>query len=312
MNVFSFLTPPIEKLPPWFGGQVGVPGSSSPEGLRMAPQGLVYYVDGSHPDADDNNDGTDPRSPLATIQAAITANNATIDWAATPPYVGMNWIIVAPGEYAENLTPPFYCRVIGRGMALGTTTDICVDVHPAAGSPLAGTGLAAHFYNIRFTCDTAVPVLDFAVMNSCEFEICAITDGNPGLATIGIDTTDANSSWILNCVFKGNTNPLTIGIRSTGDFYSCRVIDNEICAVTTGIDLSGAALCGNAVAAGNLIWGGGAVLLGTGIDDSVVGDLLCAGNWITATDAINHADANMTIDNHVINAGVGAIELVGT
>ena len=303
---------PQFKLPPWFGGQMGVPGSDTPLGFRMAPQGLVYYVDPSHGDASDNNDGTDPNEPKSTIQSAITASNATIDWAATPPYSGFNTIIVSPGQYAENLTPPYYCKVIGLGLATGNTTDICVDVHPAAGSALAGTGLAAHFYNIRFTTDTAVPVIDFDVMNSCVFEQCAITDGNPGLATVGIDTTDANSSVIANCVFKGNTNPLTTAIRSTGDFYSCRVIGNEICAVTTGIDLSGAALCGNAVAAHNKIWGGGGVLLGTGIDDSVVGDLLCVNNWITATDAISHADAAMTIDNHVQDAGVGAIETAGT
>lgn len=303
---------PMLKLPPWFGGQMGVPGSDTPLGLRTAPQGLVYYVDPSHGNASDNNDGTNPNEPFETIQAAITANNATIDWAATPPYTGMNWIVIAPGVYAENLTPPYYCKVIGLGLATGNTTDICVDIHPASGSPLAGTGLAVHWLNVRFTCDTAVPVIDHGVMNSCIYESCAITDGNPGLATVGIDTTDANSSWIINCLFKGNTNPLTIGIRSTGDFYSCRVIGNEICAVTTGIDLSGAALCGNAVAFGNMIWGGGGVLLATGIDDSVVGDLLCVHNWITATDAISHADAAMTIDNHVQNAGVGAIETAGT
>jgi hypothetical protein len=303
---------PQFKLPPWFGGQMGVPGSDTPLGFRMAPQGLVYFVDGSHGDASDNNDGTDPNAPKATIQSAITASNACIDWGATPPYRGVNWIIVAPGRYNENLTPPYYAKVVGLGSATGNTTDICVNVHPTAGSPLAGNGGYCHWYNVRFECDTAVPVIDFAVMNSCIFESCAITDGNPGLATIGINTTDANSSWIVGCVFKGNTNPLTYGIVSTGDFYSCRVIGNEICAVTTGIDLSGAALCGNSVAAHNMIWGGGAVLLGTGIDDSVVGDLLCVNNWITATDAISHADAAMTIDNHVLNAGAGAIETVGT
>lgn len=304
---------PMLKLPPWFGGQFGVPGSTTPEGLRSAPQGLVYYVDGSHADANDNNDGTDPDAPLATIQQAITLNNATITWANTPPYAGFNWIVISPGAYAENLTPPYYCRVIGLGLATGNTTDICVDVHPAAGSALAGTGLAAHWYNIRFTTDTAVPVIDMGVMNSCIFEKCAITDGNPGLATVGIDTTDANSSWIIDCKFTGNTNPLTLGIRSTGDFFSCRVARCEIAAVTTGIDLSGAALCGNCVIEENKIWGGGAVLLGTGIDDSVVGDSFCVNNFISATDAISHVDgANMCIANHVLNAGVGAVETAGT
>jgi len=309
---FSGTWPQTFKIPPMFGGQIGVPGSDTPQGVRLAPQGLVYYVDASHGRANDNNDGTDPDNPLATIQQAITLNNATITWANTPPYVGVNTIVISPGTYAENLTPPYYCRIIGLGLATGNTTDVCVDIHPASGSALAGTGLACHWYNIRFTTDTAAPVIDFGVMNSVIIEQCAITDGNPGLATVGIDTTSANSSWIINCVFKGNTNPLTRGIRSTGNFYSCRVIGNEICAVTTGIDLSGAALVGNAVIARNMIWGGGSVLLGTGIDDSVVGDSFCVGNWITATDAISHADAAMTLDNHVQNAGVGAIETAGT
>lgn len=271
---------------------------------------LNYYVDKNHPNGHDSNDGTDPEAPFITIQAAVDANNALVDWGDCPSEFNSIWI--APGEYAENLTPPYYARMIGTGLATGNSTDICVDVHPAAGSPLAGTGLGLCMYNIRFTCDTAHPVLDFGVMNSCVIERCAITDGNPGLATNGIETTDANSSWIVECLLKGNTNPLTNGIVSTGDFYSCRVIGCEICAVTTGIDLSGAALCGNAVAAHNMIWGGGAVLLGTGIDDSVVGDLLCVNNYITATDAISHADAAMTIANHVINAGAGAVELTGT
>ena len=303
---------PLVRATPFYPGQLGIPGSDNSLGLRVNPQGFVWYVDGSHPLANDNNDGTNPGEPLATIQAAITKNNATINWAATPPYAGINWIIIAPGTYAENLTPPFYCVVIGLGKALGNTNDICVNVEPAAGSALAGTGLAAHWYNIRFTALTAVPVIDFGVMNSCIFEECAIVDGNPGLATVGIDTTDANSSMIVRCRFVGNTNPMTIGIRSTGDFFSCQVIDCDIAAVTTGIDLSGAALVGNAVIRGNRIWGGGAVLLATGINDSVVGDALCIDNWITATDAINHADANMCIANHVIDAGVGAVELAGT
>jgi len=301
---------PIQKFPEFYGGQSGVPGSDTPLGLRTAPQGLVYYVDGSHPDANDNNDGTNPVQPKATIQSAITASNATIDWAATPPYVGINWIIVSPGTYAENLTPPYYARILGLGQANGG--DWCVNVEPAAGSPLAGTGLALHLYNIRFTANTAVPVLDFGTFNSCVIENCMITDGNPGLATVGIDTTGAGGSIITGCNFAYNTNPLTRGIRSTGNFFDCQIRDCHIKAVTTGIDMSGGALLGGSIAANNVISGGGSVLLGTGIDDSVVGDLMCVNNWITATDAISHADAAMTIANHVINAGVGAVELTGT
>lgn len=270
---------------------------------------INYYVDKNHPSAfDGTNDGMDPEAPFLTIQAAIDASNALIDWGDTPSEFNTIWI--APGQYAENLTPPYYCRMIGTGLAAGG--DVCVHVVPAAGSALAGTGLGLHLYNIRFDALTAVPVLDFGVMNSCIVDSCMIVDGNPGLATVGIDTTDAGGSKIVNCNFAYATNPLTIGIRSTGDFFDCLIQNCLIKAVTTGIDLSGAGLCGGSVAAHNMIWGGGTVLLGTGIDDSAVGDLLCANNWITATDAISHADAAMTIDNHVMNAGAGAIETVGT
>lgn len=308
MNLLANLELPMLKLPQWFGGQLGVPGSDTPLGLRTAPQGLVYYVDGSHPDASDNNDGTDPLEPKATIQSAITASNATITWANTPPYVGVNYIVVSPGAYAENLTPPYYARVIGRGIATGNTTDLCVNVHPAAGSALAGTGLAAHFYNIRFEVDTAAPIVDFGIMNSCIFEQCMFTDGNPGLATVGLDCTDANSSWIVNSKFTGNSNPVTIGIRSTGDFFSCRITGCQIEAVTTGIHLSaGDGLAGNALIAHNYI-------------HKPANGIICAtaapfvvDNWIAVTgDAISHPDADMTIANHVTVGGVGAVELTAT
>jgi hypothetical protein len=302
------MTLPLTKLEPFYPGQWGVVGSDDPLGIRTNPQGIVWYVDGSHPLANDDNDGTSPDAPLETIQAAIIKNNATINWANTPPYKGWNWIVISPGEYDENLTPPYYCKVLGLGMATGNTTDICVDIHPTAGSALAGTGLGCHWSNIRFTCDDANPVIDFGVMNSCIFENCMITDGNPGLATVGIDTTDANSSWIVNCRFTGNSNPVTIGIRSTGDFYSCVVKGCQIEAVTTGIHLSDAAgLAGNAlITQNNIAYPVNGIICATGAP-------LVTSNWIAASvDAISHPDANRTIDNHTIVAGAGAIETAGT
>lgn len=308
--MFSLPQIPLTRLKPWYPGQLGIAGSDSGLGLRIEPQGQVWYVDGSHPNTNDSNDGTDPDAPLETIQAAITKNNATIDWAASPPYVGMNWIVVSPGVYAENLTPPYYCRVIGLGLATGG--DVCVNVEPATGSPLAGIGLACHWYNIRFTANTAVPVIDFTVMSSCIIEACMIVDGNPGLATVGIDMTGGGGSKIIGCNIAYTNNPVTIGIRSTGDFFDCQVIGCHIKAATTGIDLSAGGLLGGALIAHNYISGGGSVLLATGINDAVTGDTLCVDNWITATDAINHADAAMLIANHVQDAGVGAVEAAGT
>ncbi len=37
----------------------------------MLPQGRVLYVSNTHPLATDDNDGTDPRYPLETIQGAV-------------------------------------------------------------------------------------------------------------------------------------------------------------------------------------------------------------------------------------------------
>lgn len=60
------------KLPPFFGGQMGVPGSDVPMGFRTGI-GMVYYV--GDPDqfitASNANDGTDPSNPLATIQTGL-------------------------------------------------------------------------------------------------------------------------------------------------------------------------------------------------------------------------------------------------
>lgn len=301
---------PQLKLPPFFGGQIGVTGSDTPLGFRMAPQGNVYYVDPSHGNALDANDGTDPNAPLVTIQEAIDKSNALIDWTATPVYEGQNYIVISPGQYAENLTPPYYAKMIGLGQAVGG--DVNVIVNPAAGSAMAGTGLGLHLYNIRFDANTAVPVLDFGVFNSCIIENCMVIDGNAGLATVLFDTTDAGGSKIINSNFGFTTGAPAIGIRSTGAFFDCQVMGCIINAATTGIDLSGAGLCGRTVIAHNYISSGVGGLLTTGIDDSASGNTLCVGNWITAVDAISHADAAMTIDNHVQNAGVGAIETAGT
>jgi len=297
---------PLDRLSPFYPGLMGVDGSDVPRGIRSAAQGVVYFVDASHPDASDAHDGTDPEHPLATIQEGIDKNNATIDWAVVPPYKGQNWIVIAPGVYDENLTPAYYCKMIGRGVARGD--DCAAHVSPTAGSAMAGTGIALHLINMRFSANTAVPVLDFETFNSCVVEDCMITDHNAGLATIGLDMTSAGGSAILRSRFNYNTNPLTIGIRSTGAFYDCKVIGCEIHAVTTGIDLSAAGLCANALIAHNYI-----ARPVTGINDGV-GDTLVVDNWITAsTAAITHAAAGtMCIANHVINNVAGAVELAAT
>jgi len=63
---------PLQRLNPFYPGQVGVPGAWTDTGERMHCTGTVFYVDPNHSDANDQRDGTDPIAPLATVAMALT------------------------------------------------------------------------------------------------------------------------------------------------------------------------------------------------------------------------------------------------
>lgn len=63
---------PLQRLTPWYPGQVGVPGTDSDRGLRLDSNGKILWVDPNHVDSNDNRDGTNPDSPLRTVAAALT------------------------------------------------------------------------------------------------------------------------------------------------------------------------------------------------------------------------------------------------
>jgi hypothetical protein len=84
---------PILKFPPFFQGQMGVPGSESPLGVRTRPQGVVFYVDQNHPLCTDDNDGVNADAPCETIMGAY---GHAVD--------GRGDVIrVMPGTYTEDL-----------------------------------------------------------------------------------------------------------------------------------------------------------------------------------------------------------------
>lgn len=66
---------PLIKAKPFYPAQWGIPGADTPLGLRTLPGAMVYYVQSTHTNASNSNDGTDPDYPLATIAQAVT--NAT-------------------------------------------------------------------------------------------------------------------------------------------------------------------------------------------------------------------------------------------
>jgi len=273
------------------------------------PLGIDYYVDGSgnNDDADDDNPGTEPELPFLTLQAAIAASNATIDWAHTPKNYNRIW--VTPAVYAEALTPAYYCEIIGMGTH---GTDTMAEVHPAAGSALSGTALGLILNNMRFESETAVPVIDFGIANNSMLIDCEIVRGIAGLATMALQTdTATHLRLIRNRILSGVAN-FPIGFQFLGGadkyLHASLIFGNWIWAATTGIDI--AASC---TASGTVIENNKIARPVTGILDAN-GNTFCVGNKITAsTDAISHVNlSSMCIDNHVINNVTGAIDYTGT
>jgi len=183
--------PNILKLPPWFSGQMGVPGSDTPEGLRTHPQGLTFYVDTNHPDANDQNDGTDPRYPLASIQEAVDKVQNRGDQ-----------IMIAPGSYAESVvtpnyvTGPNYVHIIGLGggqrqavqWSSGAANEPCLD--------LRAVGWTVE--NVKFLAPTTSACVELRHTDS-------------GANDIAINTI------IKNCHFYGQTTGL-YGVLSHGAY----------------------------------------------------------------------------------------------
>ena len=72
------------------------------KGAGMLPDRAVeFYVDGLF--GSDNNNGLSMDQPFESIEAAVTAMKARIDWAVSPWAKG-DTLYIAPGLYAENLT----------------------------------------------------------------------------------------------------------------------------------------------------------------------------------------------------------------
>jgi hypothetical protein len=109
---------PQVRLQPWYPGQVGVPGSDVPRGLRWRSAGVVFYVDADHPNATATADGTDPENPLSTITAAMAR---LVTFHAENSIQAVNSVVVvAPGTYTETIAIdqtnyPDYCTILAGG-----------------------------------------------------------------------------------------------------------------------------------------------------------------------------------------------------
>ena len=281
----------------------------------LVPPKKVYYVDCR---VTSSGNGRTWQRAFKTIAEAITANNADIDWGETPWNVD-NWIFIAQGEYAEALTSiPHSCHMVGCGV-LGT--DGAVEIHPAAGACMAGTGLNLTLHNIRFEVTDANPVLDFGTCNNVLIEGCEIVCGVAGTGTHGISTENATHLrlWNNSFQFGGASGGFSHGIYAAGGadkyLHHSDIRGNIIQGLRdagTGIYIQNTCTATNTIIRDNIIK---VPTTGKGIDDNNGGSL-CVHNWISvagAGDAIEHAGgAGMTIDNHVVVNGTGAIEVTSS
>jgi len=287
-------------------------GTFKLHGLEI-PSGFanVYYVDGQN--GDDDNDGLTMATAKKTYAAARTLSNATIDWGATPKRY--NAIFVAPGVYTEVCLPPYYCWVFGMGI-LGT--DTAAEFHPAAGSAITNpdlsgsTMLGTALVNLRFECETAVPVCNFGIFNNSILAGCEIVRGIAGLATMGAEFDNVTHAQIIGNRFISGVADHPIGLSFNGGadkfLHASRIEGNHIFASSKGITIAA-----NCTASGTIIKDNVIVRPTKGIED-LSGLTFCINNWISAlTDAIEHANsATRCIGNHVINNATGAVEASGT
>lgn len=223
---------PLLKLPPWFGGQMGVPGSSNPEGLRTNPQATVIYVDSGHPQANDNAPGTDPRAPKLTIQSAVSST------LLEPGSI----IDVSPGNYAESVvtpdyvTGPNYITIRGSGNSRyspywtsGATTTPCLDMR-AVGWRVEnirfGAPTTSGCIELRHTDSGANDIAIRTIIQNCYFD--GLTVGRYGIISHG-----CYDVWIVNNTFAlfhnavaGGAVPLYVGATPLTIPYRNYVVGN--------------------------------------------------------------------------------------
>jgi len=186
-------------------------GAGLIEGLPQYITGIQYFVSANR--GNDNNVGTSPNKPVATIQAAITLSNATIDWSATPKRYNVIW--VEPGVYAENLTPAYYCHIVGLGIR---GTDTMAEVHVEEDSVFTGTFLGTGLHNLWLEGEEASkPILDLGICNNSIIRGCVFALGANVAGVVGIDTENCTHLTVEDCDFEsGQLQNLAYAIYNRG------------------------------------------------------------------------------------------------
>lgn len=274
-------------------------------GVEMGP-GPWYYVDAE--DGSDTNGGGSWEEAFATLAAARTAAHANIDWSDGEM---MMHVWVRNGVYDENLGGIYYTTYHGVGIR---GTDSAAELHASTGSCIAGTLLSAGFENMRFEVDeVSTPIIDGGIVNNSFFLDCEFALGANVAGVAAIDTDNCTHLVVDGCDFtSGQLQNMAYNFyfRGGADKYAhnVRIRNCRMFAATANIYVD------SQCTATQMLVGPANFMAGAakGVDDNNGGSFVF-GNFITATDAIEHANsATQCIGNSVINNGTGAKETTNT
>jgi hypothetical protein len=295
---------------------MGVPGSDVSRGLRSQSNGVVFYVDASHPNATATADGTDPNNPLSTITAAF-ARLAAFHALAEVQAEG-SVIVIAPGTYAESISVtralyPNDCTIIGAGSTKFSTTWV-----PASGNALTLDVSGWVVDNIHFqpAANGAGVKLTWVfgagaentVIQNCFF------DGRWGTGLMGVEFNGAPANCTIQgcrfAEFDANSPAITITATPTASPYQTHIFGNTFqeCAEYITIEVGGynaSIIAGNqfCLATGSLAATTTYIRLGTGslgynqvVNNYFGGDYSIVGGYVAETHNLDNWVGNVAFD----------------
>ena len=227
----------IQREPQFFQAQLGIRGSDSTLGWRNHPDAIVLYVDSGHALASDNNIGTDPQAPLATVQAAVDHNMLT-----SYSEIRVSGTVAEDVVTPDYATGPNYVWLRGQGVS---SYSPAWEGDDAATASLDLRGVGWRITGFRFYGKTTAAAIELRHTDSGANDIAIRTViANcllDGLTTgrYGIHTHGCYDVWIVNCMFQlwhnavgggavplyANITPLALPYRN--HVIGCQFWDND-------------------------------------------------------------------------------------
>lgn len=303
---------PMMKLPPFFRSQVGVPGSDTPEGLRVGIGKVFYVADASHFtawDVTDINDGTNPMEPKATLASALAA--CTSD--------DGDVIVMLPGQYALTAAVDVAVdrvRIVAWDWHRGMTAPTVALTAAMAGAILTVNADQVEIAGIRFansSTDTSdcVQVATSTAAIGVHVHDCRFSQGRYGLA-LGSASGIATDCHVERCTFLQIRN-LAAAAGVHLDYAQRTLIGPDNYFQSNVANAAYGVLCANRTNPGTSVIGNWFQFLqaGTGIHRAgTTADVSMIANLFTGTmTGINKIADGGThgVENYVADAAGGAL-----